>query len=114
MAQYDFIRKQLMQGMAQLKTVRMSEAPNYVTMLQLKRTLEADGMASALAEKIVARMKIEVNGQVAADKELMQEICETYSTLIMQMHNQIQIDFDSNADELILDMVQQLKMELNF
>ena len=111
---YDSMRDQMMDALNQLAKADMSQAPNYRTMLRIRDRMVWEGVPGALADRVVASMKIAISERCFADEELMRAAVETVAMKVGELYAMAESDFPSDPTEVFLAMARDFSLEMEF
>ena len=111
---YDAMRARMMDMLAEVAKADLDQTPNYKTMLRLRDRMVWEGVPGALADKVVASMKIAISEMCFADEELMRVAVETVAQKVGELYVMAESDFPSNPTEVFLAMARDFSLEMEF
>lgn len=111
---YDSMRDQMMDALDQLAKADMDQAPNYRTMLRLRDRMVWEGVPGALADRVVASMKIAISARCFADEELMRAAVETVAQKAGELYVMVESDFPSDPESVFMAMARDFSLEMEF
>ena len=111
---YDYMPTQMMEALDQVARIDMRQALRYKTMLRLRNSMVRKEVSGAMADQVVANMKIAISERCYADTELMRTAVETIAKKVGELYAMVDCDFPSDPASVFLTLSRDFSLEMEF